>query len=246
MAAVLCTSATAIPAQVQAQESKPIQQEGSVWVAYMSDWVLHPRWSIWLDAHYNVRAFGVIRAGLTHHFAAGPSLTAGYAQVWTEAGRGYLDRFEHRPWAQVVFPLRISTQWSFTERVRYDLRIRQNIADGHVTEGWGNYHRVRFQTAITYTLPEFPRGSLFFQLTNEVLFNVGALVGPNYLDQNRLSVLLGWTIRDATIRIGYMDRFSPGPRGTELTHEHGLLLWFNQKIELQRRRAPTMPEASNP
>lgn len=238
--------AIATPRVAEAAERDPPRHEESAWVAYMSDWVFHPKGSVWLDAHYNVRAFGVLRGGLTYRTRPGPSFTGGYGHVWTDRGTGTLERREHRPWAQVVFPLRIDADWGFTQRIRYELRIREHLRGGLPDGNWDVLHRVRFQTAITYKLPPLPAGAPFLQLADEVLVHLGPRAGPNYLDQNRLSLALGWTERNFTVRLGYMHRFSPGVSGLVHVHEHGLILWFNHTIELRRRRTASPPEAANP
>ena len=150
--------------------------------------------------------------------------------------RGALQISSSYPWAPA--PFRFSERWSISQRIRWDVRIRQNVRDGAVVDGWTTVQRLRFQFAATYWLPKIRFGRLFLQVSNEVLINAGRNAGPNYLDQNRISGMFGWRHRGLQIRTGYMNRFVPGAQGLSPVHEHVGLLWVNQDIWLPRGKTP--------
>src|SRR5690606_41457770 len=68
------------------------QSEGAGWLGYFSDTPVSRNWALSFDSHLNTRAFAVVRSGMTYCTAAWPSVTAGYAHVWTDPGRGVLSR----------------------------------------------------------------------------------------------------------------------------------------------------------
>ena len=80
--------------------------------------------------------------------------------------------------------------------------------------------------------------ALVDQIADEVLINLGRNAGPNYLDQNRASVMLGWRLESTQFRVGYMNRFVPGSTGQNPTDEHAALFWVNHDIWLPRSRQP--------
>ena len=230
--------------------ARAAEDRSTYWLGYMADIAIAPYQSIWFDTHYNAAAFFVLRGGLTQGFNAGPRVTAGYAFLLTDPGSGALERKEHRPWAQVFVPVKLSDTWRFSQRIRYDHRIQQNIAGGEVVDGWSTNNRLRFQSVFSYYLSECSIGQPLLQLADEVLFDLGPDAGPNYLDQNRLSFLVGLQTGSLTFRAGYMWRFIPGRTGNNITNEHALILWVNHSLDL-RRPEDTQgeqwgPEVGNP
>ncbi|RLB56296.1 MAG: hypothetical protein DRJ42_03765 [Deltaproteobacteria bacterium] len=232
---------TLTPAKASAQSDN----EATFWLAYMNQTAITPNWAIWFDTHYNHGAFFVLRGGLVYNIENGPGLTAGYAHLLLDPGDGSLDRNEHRPWAQAVFPFRISDEWGFSQRIRSDFRFRESVAGGKVVNGWDFTVRLRWQSALTYWFPDLDVGRFFVQVADEVLINFGPDAGPNHLDQNRLSLLLGMKMGRLTVRVGYMDRWIPGATGMTAIHEHAALLWFNHLIPVSE--APDrVSEEGNP
>lgn len=249
---MLCLTAASVAAAQPAADDAQARHTGTVWLGLMTDWALSERWGLWFDTHDNARAFFVLRGGVTHRFRVGadhkpaPSVTLGYAHLWTDPGSGRRERHEHRPWGQVVFPYAIAKHWRFSQRLRYDLRLRQRVEDGAVTDGFSAIHRTRYQTVLSYDVGTIPFGTLFLQLANEVLIHLGQGAPPNQLDQDRISALLGLRMANVTLRLGYMDRYLPKSGSRAALHEHSVVLWWNQRFPFRRRPSATLPEASNP
>ena len=237
LAVVAFCAVLASPASETRAQQETVHK-GAGWLAYLSNWGIRGPWSIWFDTHYNTRSFFVLRGGATYRFEGGPSITAGYAHLWLDPGDGTLNRNEHRPWAQVFLPFQLSDTWSVSQRVRWDCRIQERVQNGNLVGGWATTQRLRFQLAGTYWLPPIAKGRLFVQIADEVLINLGRNAGPNYLDQNRASVMLGWRLESTQFRVGYMNRFVPGSTGQNPTDEHAALVWVNQDIWLPRDRRP--------
>src|SRR5690606_12281097 len=100
-AAMLCPSKAVAQTTPDARE-----HHGAAWFGLMTDWQLSGPWSLWFDTHYNTRAFVALRGGITHRFEPGPTVTAGYAHLWTRPGN--FERNEHRPWAQLFMPFKFT------------------------------------------------------------------------------------------------------------------------------------------
>lgn len=206
----------------------------------MSSWWLAPEWALWFDTHYNVDSFVVLRGGITRAFESGPSLTAGYAYLQINPD---LDRQEHRPWAQLVLPLRLNDDWRLSERIRTDFRFQQRLEDGRITDGWDFTFRARLQTTLTRRLPPLRWGQPFVQLASEVLLDLGSTTEPVGLDQNRVSLLFGIEVERLTLRIGYMNRYIPSTSSGPDVFEHGLILWLTHSVDLGRGEREQPPEA---
>lgn len=214
----------------------------------MTDTKIHGPWSFWFDSHFNSRAFIVVRPGITYRFASGPSLTAGYGHLWTDPGNDSFERDEHRPWIQVFMPFSFNDRWRLSHRLRLEYRIRQNVSEGEVIEGWSGILRWRSQTAASYWVPTKQMTRFFFQAALEILANGGKNAGPNFLDQNRVSAMVGLKHDPVTLRVGYMDRFVPGASGTAPVHEHNVVLWLNYRFRRPHSKKSKMesPEETNP
>jgi Protein of unknown function (DUF2490) len=203
-------------------------EEWTTWAAVILEQQLTGPYWLAADVQWNPRAFFVARAGLSYRFTPGVTATLGYAYGRTDPGTGYLDRNEHRPWAQILIPFQLGKRWSVSERLRLEHRIRENIAHGDVTEGYSQFVRWRAQTAVTFWLTEPNPDRWFLQAALELLIQNA---GPNYLDQNRVSLLVGYELKPVTLRLGYMNRFIPGPSGLAPVSENALLLWASYRFE---------------
>lgn len=229
----------------QPRPARAIDNKGAFWLGYMSTWWLHPNWALWFDAHYNTRAFAVLRGGVTYAFDAGPRVTAGFAYLRLDTSEGYLDRNEYRPWAQVVLPWRFAENWRFSHRLRTDFRWRENVEGGRVVSGFDFTFRARWQNVLTYDLPPIRLGKPFLQVASEVLVDFAKEESAALLDQNRASGFVGLNLGDVTVRVGYMNRWLAGPR----VHEHSGIIWFTHSIDLRKKRrkdTPEVPEYGGP
>src|SRR5690606_16200830 len=143
------------------------------WLGYFSDTPVSRNWALSFDSHLNTRAFAVVRSGMTYRTAAGPSVTAGYAHVWTDPGSGVFSRNEHRPWAQLMMPFSFSDRWTRSQRLRADLRYQEKVAEGQPVSGWMMTPRMRTQTTASYWFFEYQDIRFFTQLAMETLVNGG-------------------------------------------------------------------------
>ncbi len=245
--ATLLLVATASPPSASA-ENEPRSHALAVWTGVMTDVEIRRPWFLWLDAHYNTQAFVVLRPGLTYRFESGAALTAGYAHLWTNAGEDNFARNEHRLFGQAFFPFSFDDRWRFSQRLRLEYRLRQNLKDGRIVDGWNGIVRYRAQTVGSYWVPTKQKTRFLLQVALELLANSGQNAGPNFLDQSRLAFMFGFKHQPVTWRLGYMDRFVPGTSGAAPVHEHNIVLWLNYALRREptlRREHPT-PEEGNP
>lgn len=218
-----------------------------VWVGYMTSSRISEKYYIWNDYHYVPDGFFVARTGLTRRFFENLDLTAGYAYLnlpVTSEGNE-LNRNEHRPWAQMVVNHKVSNKLYMTNRIRYDMRYRQDFGNGELFDTYSFNHRIRILIGMRIPLygEKIMRGTPFLSVTNEILMNYGRNVtSPNYLDQNRFWVNLGWQFTDLSVQIGYMNRFVQPPTGDIMIRNHTLVVWVTQSFDFRKKRDTKLDE----
>jgi hypothetical protein len=215
---------------------KKVDPNNQVWVGYMTSGKISERYSLWNDFHYVPESFGIIRTGFTRHLSTTAAVTAGYAYLWLSPKTGVteLNRNEHRPWGQLQLNLPVAETWSFTHRLRYDARFRENVSNGEITEGYTFNHRVRILLSIKKTIGNNPERKLtpYLSLSNETLLNFGNEVVTTF-DQNRLSLSFGLQRKQIQYQIGYMNRFvQTGP--SNYTLNRTLVFWVIQKFDFKK------------
>ncbi|MFZ5630267.1 MAG: DUF2490 domain-containing protein [Spirochaetota bacterium] len=203
---------------------------GQYWLGYITSYRFAEKFSLWNDWHLVPGSFFVSRHGLTRHLSQQVSVTGGYAWGFlTTPGSGSekLDRFEHRPWAQLLMNIPLGTKYTFSHRVRYDARFRQNVTNGATDSGFAFNHRVRFMIAFRRPLTgirlwdETP----FAVFGNEVLLNFAPQITGNQLDQTRTWLMLGYQTGQVTLQGGYMYRYVPSTAPATFNHYHTAVLW---------------------
>lgn len=215
-------------------QTRTVTHNNQYWVGYMTSTQLSEKYALWNDVHVVPEAFAIVRTGLTRTITENVAATGGYAYLWlpVKPGSESLQRHEHRPWAQLQFNMPLSKGWSFTQRVRYDARFRENVLDGEVIDGYTFNHRVRFLISIKKLLGNAERARPYVGASNETLINFGKEVTSSF-DQNRLSVFAGLQHRQVQYQVGLMNRYAQtGPSTFALNHT--VVFWVIQKFDLRK------------
>mgnify|MGYP000846168500 CR=1 FL=1 len=203
---------------------------GQYWLGYITSYRFSEKNSLWNDWHLVPGSFFVSRHGLTRHLSQQVSVTGGYAWGFlTTPGSGSerLDRFEHRPWAQLLMNIPLGTKYTFSNRIRYESRFRQNVTNGETDTGFVFNHRVRFMLAFRRPLTglrlwdETP----FVVVGKEFLLNFAPQITGNQLDQTRTWLMLGYQTGKITLQGGYMYRYVPSTTPATFNHYHTAVLW---------------------
>jgi hypothetical protein len=216
-------------------QGKTTVENNQLWLGYMTSTKISERYSIWNDFHYVREGFGILRTGLTRNYS-NHSITAGYAFAWLTPGgdNKSLNRHEHRPWMQVQFNLPVNQKTSFIQRVRYEARFRENVANGEVTDGYIFTNRVRFLVSLKRTIGKTEGKSTipFVAVSDEVLLNFGENA-RNTFDQNRISLSVGIQQKNTQYQLGFMNRYVQVGDGKYVLN-HTLTIWLTQKFDLRK------------
>jgi hypothetical protein len=215
-------------------QAKTTVENNQLWLGYITSTKVSDHYSIWNDFHYVPEGFGIVRTGLTRHFS-NHSITGGYAFAWLTPGgdNKTLSRHEHRPWAQLQFNLPVNTKTSFIQRVRYEARFRENIANGEVTDGYVFTNRARFLVSLKRTIGNESKSTIpYVAVSDEVLLNFGDNARDTF-DQNRISLSIGIQQKNTQYQLGMMNRYVQAGDGKYVLN-HTLTLWVTQKFDLRK------------
>ncbi|WP_188405664.1 DUF2490 domain-containing protein [Psychroflexus salis] len=220
-------------------QDKEITSNEQFWMGYMTSGKISEKYSLWNDFHYVPNGFFVARTGLTRFFHKNLNLTAGYAylNVPTINEGVELKRNEHRPWMQMVANHKVSPKLQMINRIRYDMRFRQDFADGELLDSFTFNHRLRMLISMRFPLigKEFIGGTPFVNLSNEVLVNFGKNVENNYLDQNRTWLTFGLRLDAMSLQVGYMHRFVQLTQNQQFVRNHTLVVWITHNFDFRKK-----------
>jgi len=233
LAGLTLTTCIVIASYGQVKEVTSRQQ---LWLGYMTSFRFHPKYSWWNDTHFVPKGFFIVRTGLTRHWDK-VSVTGGYAflRIPVSSSVNELHRNEHRPWGQASLNLPLSSTVLFTQRIRYDARFRQDVAEGVLQPGYTFVNRIRFFTGVRKTLyrDEEKQRQFFVAVGTEVLLNFGRNVS-NTFDQFRLHLSGGVQVQNLQYHVGYMNRFVQ-TGNARYVNNHTLTLWVTH--QLKRKQA---------
>lgn len=230
----------------QSNAQTTINQEHQVWAGYMTNVRVSDKWSIWNDTHWVPDLFFLLRTGVTYHFGGkfNVNTTTGYARLWIYPSQKELRTFrpEHRPWGQTTLSY-TDGNYRHLFRFRYDARFRHRIANDELIDGYNFNWRLRWMYQVRYYLPqeESSEGRYFFVAANEYLLNVGREINNGIrMDQNRLSLGLGYQLDNVTFQIGYMNFLSKSNGSDTYFMRHTYLFWMFHNFDLRSKQKTSM------
>ena len=224
-------------------QEKEIKTNQQFWGGYMTSAQISEKYFLWNDFHYVPDGFFVARTGLTRAFYEKLYLTSGFAylNIPTLSNNVKLNRTEYRPWMQMVANHKLTNDLIMINRVRYDLRFRQDFSNGELSNTFTFNHRLRMLIGLRqhFAKKSLLSGTPFVNLTNEVLVNFGNNVTTNYLDQNRTWLTLGLKLDNISFQVGYMHRFVQLAQNQNFVRNHTLIVWISQRFDFRKRQSPT-------
>jgi hypothetical protein len=182
-----------------------------LWLGYLTQSKISKNYSLWNDTHWVPDNFYIIRTGLTYHFEnkLKTTTTLGYALAWfypTEGNETF--RLEQRIWGQTT-SVHTNATLNFFHRFRYEARFRKTIIDDRSTANYNFNYRLRYLFQMRYNFKAQPQtDNRFYAVTSdEIMFNAGEEITNNFrLDQNRLSLGMGYQTKNMTFQLAYMKQ----------------------------------------
>lgn len=228
---------------VLSAQEKTIKTQNQFWTGYMTSAKLSDRYALWNDFHYVPNGFFVARTGITRSFFQKLYLTSGYAylNIPTSSKGIELNRTEHRPWMQLAANHGINESLTMINRLRYDMRFRQNFAEGELYDNFTFNHRLRLLLGLRFHFQNLNlfEGTPFVNISNEVLVNFGKNIQANHFNQNRTWLTLGLRFENISVQLGYMHRFVKLAQDQNFVRNHTLVIWISQRFDLRKKDKPS-------
>jgi Protein of unknown function (DUF2490) len=255
LAAVLLVSTL-----VRGQTQRVMDSNNNLWFSHWGDHRLTDRWSIHTEGHVRRAGMGasqqqlILRPALNWHLNEQVLFTFGYTYQQNHPYGAYpitFPNWEHHMYQQVqlsqpIGRLRIAHRFRMEER--YMARLEASTEDPSQGEFDSYVYQSRFRYRIWLTLPLGKRdqsgpGVFTANLYDELFLNFGDSQRLDLLNQNRISVLLGYQVSNsAQVMVGYMlqNLQRPGAAaGADLMEVnstfHMVLLW---NLDLRKKKDP--------
>jgi len=194
-----------------------------LWVSHWGDQRLTERWSIHTEAHWRRSDLGahpqqlLLRPAVNFHLNDQVLLTQGYSYYVNHPYGAYPIAYQHHEHhlyqqVQLTQPIgRVGLQHRFRMEERFIARMVPAGSDATqgVRDGYTYQNRFRYRVWITIPLnrPTVGPGVLTANLYDEVFLTFGDSERLDMLQQNRLSLLLGYQVtRPLSILLGYLHQ----------------------------------------
>ena len=199
---------------LHAQYSRTQDDNTIYWLQTVANVAIHPKWTLY--AEQQLRQVGdiaspqqrLLRLGLTYKMHPDVNVHAGYGFVNTFAYGDYPIAAdgafpEHRIYEQITFKQPIVT-WTIQHRFRLEQRWLAKLSSTQATQ-WVYLNRIRYQFRAQKPLLTKANNQVFAAVANEVFIGAGKQLVANIFDQNRFSVLLGYSAsKKINFELGYL------------------------------------------
>jgi hypothetical protein len=217
--AVACLTTAALAPQASAQRIEAYNT--NLWVTHLGDHRLSGRWGIHTEAHWRRTRLGetwqqlLIRPAVNYSLLPDVMLTAGYSYYHNYPYGEYPIAFatdEHHAWEQVQVSQTLGSRLRLTHRYRLEQRwvgvwVPSVSGEGRF-DHWAYLNRFRYRLAATVPIShaKLERNTVFVTAYNEVFLQFGQPARVDWVQQNRISGLVGWQLdtRGSSVQLGYL------------------------------------------
>lgn len=194
-----------------AQTHRITDANANLWISHWGDHRFHERWSFHTEGHWRRADLGVrwqqllLRPAINFHLNDQVMFTAGHSYYVNYPYGTYPITFrnwEHQLWQQVQLtqPLgRVRVQHRFRMEERFLARMQPTESDPAQGEldGYTYQNRFRYRVWVTVPLGKHEKvvpGVFTLNFYDEVFLNFGDASRLDYINQNRISALLGYQV----------------------------------------------------
>lgn len=251
----LITLATTVSAQ------RVTDPNANLWISHWGDHRISQHWSFHTEAHIRRADMGanwqqlLIRPAVNYHLNDQVMFTLGYSYYYNYPYGAYpinYGNWEHHLFQQVQLSQaigRVRLAYRFRMEERLMAKLTPSPAD--VSEGvFDSYvYQSRFRTRVWLTIPlgkheKVEPGAFSANLYDEVFLNFGDSQRLDYINQNRLSGLLGYQAsKPLNVMLGYLYQVIERPgaaNGADLLECNStvhLVLVYN--LDLRKKEEPS-------
>jgi hypothetical protein len=229
---------------------KDISTQTHAWVMYTGNHRLSSKWGIhteyqWRRADYFSHwQQSLLRLGIDYYDKNTLQYTAGYGFIRSyRYGNQPISHVfnEHRIWEQIIMKTKVG-RFDFQHRYRLEQRFLENWVKENtgkdVMNGFVFRQRVRYRIMLTVPLSrkEMADNTLFLSAYDEAFLGFGKGIAKNILDQNRLSVSLGWRFNPkCNIQVGYLNQYIVKKDGLQAERNHTLQVGITYYLDFRSK-----------
>ncbi len=236
-----------------------------LWISHWGDHRFNKRWSFHTEAHWRRAEMGriwqqlLLRPALNFHLNDQVMFTVGYSYYINYPYGDYpieFQNWEHHLWQQVQLtqPLgRVKVQHRFRmeERSIAGMKADANDPANGVLDRYTYQSRFRYRVWLTLPLGKHDnveRGVFTANFYDEVFLNFGDSQRLDYINQNRISALLGYQVcKPLNVMAGYLYQTIQRPGAAngfdlvELNSTVHVVLVYNLDLRRKRPLPPPTP-----
>lgn len=240
------------------QDRRKTDANYNLWISHVGDHRVSEKWSIHTEGHWRRSDLGrnwqqlLLRPALNYHLNEEVRLSAGYSYYANYPFGAYPIRFsnwEHNIYEQVQLGSsfdRVKITHRFRLEQRFLAKLKTTESDPSAIELDRYTYQNRFRYRIGLILPLGRHGTIepgvfSANLYDEVFLNFGDAERLDYIQQNRISALLGYqATKPLNLMLGYLLQTIERPgaaNGSDLV-EMNSTIHFVIVYDLDLRRAP--------
>jgi hypothetical protein len=211
-----------LKAALPAASQRVTEPQQHLWVSHWGDQRLSERWSLHTEGHWRRANLGkdwqqlLLRPAINFHVNEHVLLTQGYSYYFNHAYGEHpikYQNWEHHIYQQIQVSGqaigRARLQHRFRMEERFIARLKPSKDDSAQGEFTGYTYQNRFRYRVWLTMPlgheKIEPGVFSAQLYDELFLNFGDSQRLDYIQQNRISALLGYQVsKPVSILAGYL------------------------------------------
>lgn len=233
----------------------------NLWISHWGDHRMSDHWSFHTEGHWRRHDLGenwqqlLLRPAINYHLNEEVLLTQGYSYYqnygYSKYPIGY-DNWEHHLYqqlqlgGQVIGRVKVTHRFRMEERFIAKMKASDDDPDQGVLDTYTYQSRFRYRVWLTLPLchDKVEPGVFSANLYDEVFLNFGESQRLDYINQNRISILLGYQVsKPFSIMAGYLYQTIQRPGAVsgsdliELNSTVHIALIYN--LDLRKEMEPT-------
>ena len=228
--------------------SRVFEKNFNSWFVYFGDYRLSDKWGMHLGIPWRRNHFFtdpqqiIIRPGINYYFNKQVSATIGYAFAESYPYGSFSTPatfHEHRMWEQIQIKNELGKiEWTNRFRIEQRFQYLPVAYNNEYKEGAPVYtNRVRLFNRFSIPLKKgsIVDKSFYVSGFDEVYINFGKNTGQNVLDQNRVSLSIGYQLPKAgRLEVGYLNQLQLKSDGLKALNNHTFQVALYSNINLYK------------
>lgn len=222
IAMVMLLCALSLTEQAQGQARRVTDANSHLWISHMGDHRLGVHWGVHSEGHWRRAELGkswqqfLLRPAVNYHLDEQVMFTVGYSFLTNYGYGAYPIRFhnwEHNVYEQVQLGgsygrLRIAHRFRLEQRFLAKVKTSASDPNDPELDRYVLQNRIRYRVGLTIPLGKHEKvepGVFSASVYDEVFLNFGDSERLDFIQQNRISGLLGYQVsKPLNVMLGYL------------------------------------------